>query len=156
MARRKSKKNKFNEKLLSLLILIIGVCATVFLFSKAFLVEKEQIEGLAFLIGAEESFIIGKVKINFNLYIVTAILLPSIAGIIQIVSKEKITTIISLILFILSIYLLLNLKQIEVTFNILGYEKKEMLEASLSTLGIIGLIINGIGALFSGFKVSLK
>lgn len=156
MAKNKSK--HINKNNIALVILILGIISAVVLALNAFNIAAEANDevatnGLKLAFGGDifiNNVSIG--KLNFNISFVLILVLPIIAGIIQLLINNKLGSLISLVLFVISVVLLLTVKEAQLTTTFIVVIKTK-LNVSLLALGYVSLISSVLGAGLAAYKM---
>ncbi|VEU81144.1 hypothetical protein [Haploplasma axanthum] len=138
---------------LSLIVLLLGIVATVFYFLKSYKISDELIEGTKLAFGSKQGNDIVSGEMKFNLLLTLAFTLPAAGGLLSVIFKGRFGGFLSLIAFLASVILALVVKEVSVVGTILGVSGTTKVGIEIATFGILALVLSIIGGLISAFKL---
>lgn len=154
----KKKSNQSNKNSLTLIVLLLGIISTVILALKSFNVHSSLtnndyvVNGLKVAFGGSitaGSLVIATFK--FNLIFTLILLLPVIAGLVQLFLNNKLGSLISIILFVVAIVLLLTTREIQ--YTTMGEYVLLASKIKLQPIGYISLVTSIFGAGLTAYKM---
>lgn len=157
MAKKRNNTNQVN--MISVVVLFIGVIASLLLVFTSFKAVNENTElsltGLKLAFGFKETNkVLGQTiivsEIKANMLFTIALFLPVVAGLVQLV-KGKLTQFVSILLFIAAIIFLFMVK--DVSFIAVGLVEVKI-DITLTILGYISLVLSVLGILGTGYKLT--
>lgn len=142
-------------KSLEFIIFALGIAASILLLLNSFNFEGELISGLKLAFGGKLDFgssvSVNAGKFKFNILYVLILLLPAAASILQTFVTDPFGAVGSLVLFVAAIVLALAVKETKFVVNVINVETT--LDIKLDTLAIISVVLSGIGALLTVYKL---
>lgn len=133
------------------IILVIGILATVVLLLDSFIIGNadEATSGMDIIFGTESTFLGITAKFKFNIMLFIALLLPIAAGVLGIFLNSKLGSLLGLLFFVGSILLLVVTNKTTYELSGFGSSGSVEVEIGLAFLGWLSVIISGLGALAS-------
>jgi len=143
-------------KSIEFIIFGLGIAATVLLLLNAFSFEGQLISGLKLAFGGKLDFgsniSVNAGKFKFNILFVLILILPAAASVVQTFVTEPFGAVLAFVLFVAAVILALTVKETKFVVNVINSEIT-LKDLKLETLGIISVVLSGLAALLSGYKL---
>lgn len=143
------------------IIFLAGVLATILLFVDAFKLEDfgQTVSGFKLAFGGTISkttlgITVELGNIKFNIIYLVILIAPALGGLIQLLLKDPIGSLLSFVFFAVAIILLVMTKETNFV-GIIDFIKAPT-KVKLETMAYISIAASAIGLIFSGYKITLK